>query len=98
MTTKPFVTKALFALALTCPAITLPSPSQAFWQRSQASICADATTARELARHRCDELLGYSDPGWPALGRGLGQAGYRAYRPSTPGPAPAARPPVRRLG
>lgn len=94
--TQSVVIKALFLSALVLPLVAAPSMAAAFWQRSQASMCADATTARELARHRCDELLGYSDPGWPALG--LGQAGYRGYRPLEPGQAPAARPPVRRLG
>ena len=95
---KPVVTKAMFVLALTWPAIAAPSPSVAFWQRSQVSMCADATSVQELARHRCDELRAYADPGWPALG--AGEAGYRAYRPYTPSPGqtPAARPPVRRLG
>lgn len=96
--TIPVVTKALFMLALACPAIALPSPSVAFWQRSQVSMCADATSARELARHRCEELGAYADPGWPALG--LGDAGYRAQRPYAPGSgkSPTTRPPVRRLG
>ncbi len=96
--TKPFVTKALSMLALAWPAIAAPSPAAAFWQRSQVSMCADATSAQEQARHRCDELRAYADPGWPALG--LGEAGYRVYKRFTPGAgqAPATRPPVRRLG
>ena len=97
--TKPTVTKALFVLALAYPAIAVSSPSAAFWQRSQVSMCADATSAQEHARHRCDELRAYADPGWPALG--LGEAGgYRAYRRLSPGAGqtPTARPPVRRLG
>ena len=95
---KPIITKAMFVLALAYPTIAAPSPSAAFWQRSQVSMCADAASAQELARHRCDELRAYADPGWPALG--LGEAGYRAYRRLAPGAGqvPAARPPVRRLG
>ena len=95
---KSTLNKGLFALVLAYPAIAAPSPSAAFWQRSQVSMCADAASAQELARHRCDELRAYADPGWPALG--LGEAGYRAYRRLGPGAgqAPAARPPVRRLG
>ncbi len=74
------------------------SPSQAFWQRSQVSHCADATSDAERARRRCYELNAYADPGWPALG--IGDATYRIdrYRSKGPGPLPNARPPVRRLG
>ncbi|PZO04365.1 MAG: hypothetical protein DCF30_01185 [Hyphomicrobiales bacterium] len=96
---KSTLDKGLFLLALASSAIVAPSPSAAFWQRSQVSMCADATSAQEHARHRCDELRAYADPGWPALG--LGEAGgYRGYRRLVPdaGQAPAARPPVRRLG
>lgn len=96
--TKSALAKAALIAALVSPAITAPLPAAAFWQRSQVSMCADATSAQELARHRCDELRAYADAGWPALG--LGQAGYGAYRTYKSGPAqaPAARPPVRRLG
>lgn len=70
------------------------SPASAFWQRGQVSMCADATSPAERARHRCDELLGYVDPGWPALGLGgIREKGYRA-----PQHAPSPRAPVRRLG
>lgn len=96
--TKSTVTKALFVLALAYVNIAAPSPSAAFWQRSQVSMCADATSAQEYARHRCDELRAYADPGWPALG--LGEAGDRGYHRLSPGAgqSPSARPPVRRLG
>lgn len=90
------VAKPLVRLALTLAAIALSCPSQAFWQRSQVSHCNDATTEAERARHRCEELRAYADPGWPALG--LGAAGYRAYRRQGPAHPPAGLPPVRRLG
>lgn len=77
-------------------ALAASSPSQAFWQRSQVSHCADATSDAERARHRCDELGAYADPGWPALG--LGEAGSRAYRRLAPGHPTKGLPPVRRLG
>ena len=57
-------------------------PASAFWQRSQASACSDATTDAERQRLRCWELNAYADPGWPALGAGGG-----AYLM----PAPSAR-------
>lgn len=70
------------------------SPASAFWQRGQVSMCADATSAAERQRHRCDELLGYVDPGWPALGLGvMREKGYRA-----PQHAPGSRAPTKRLG
>lgn len=90
--------RSIVTLAFAVAGIAAPSPSQAFWQRSQVSHCADATSDAERARHRCEELRAYADPGWPALG--LGEAGYRVYRYRSQGPAfaPAGRPPVRRLG
>lgn len=91
---RPIVT-----LAVALSGIAASSPSQAFWQRSQVSHCADATTDAERARHRCYELRAYADPGWPALG--VGEVGfYRSYKYRTPAPAypPGGRPPVRRLG
>lgn len=90
------VAKPLFSLALALAAIAVSSPSRAFWQRSQVSHCNDAATDAERARHRCEELRAYADPGWPALG--LGAAGYRVYRRPVPGHPPAGLPPVRRLG
>lgn len=61
-------------------------------------MCADATTERERVRHRCHELGAYADPGWPALGvNQSGGWGSRGKAPATQH-APAARPPVRRLG
>jgi hypothetical protein len=90
--------RSIVTLALAVSGIAVSFPSQAFWQRSQVSHCADATTPAELVRHRCDELRAYADPGWPALG--VGEAGYRVYRYRSQGPglAPGSRPPVRRLG
>jgi hypothetical protein len=43
-------------------------PAAAFWERSQFSRCADATTEAERLRLRCWELNAFADPGWPALG------------------------------
>jgi hypothetical protein len=74
------------------------SPSQAFWQRSQVSHCADATSDSERARRRCYELNGYADPGWPALGIGEATDRIDRYRLKGQSPLPSARPPVRRLG
>jgi hypothetical protein len=86
------------ALGLTLISV---APASAFWQRGQVIMCADATSAAERQRHRCDELLGYVDPGWPALGLGS----YREYhergklnRGPHPGLAPGSRTPTRRLG
>jgi hypothetical protein len=50
------------------------SSAAAFWQRSQVSACADATSEAERLRLRCFELNAYADPGWPALGLGRGGA------------------------
>lgn len=72
-----------------------PAPAQAFWSRGQVSMCADATTERERIRHRCHELGGYADPGWPALGQGGGGGRYQVPHPRLP---PGHRPPTRRLG
>lgn len=44
----------------------------AFWRRSQVSMCADAVSDAERARHRCWELEPYIDSGWPVLGIGVG--------------------------
>lgn len=93
------VAKPLFVLVFAATAAALSSPAQAFWQRSQVSHCADATTLAEFARHRCEELRAYADPGWPALGIGeAGLYGVRKYRGPAPAYPPGARPPVRRLG
>ncbi len=70
-------------------------PAQAFWPRGQVSHCADATTPAERARHRCDELRAYADPGWPALGNGVPVYGDR-HKGS--GALRGPRAPVRRLG
>lgn len=90
--------RSIFMLALAFSGVAAASPSQAFWQRSQVSHCADATSDAERARHRCEELRAYADPGWPALG--LGGTAYRAYRYKSMEPAlpPGSRQPVRRLG
>lgn len=87
-----------FAIGL---ALANAAPANAFWQRGQVIMCADATSAAERQRHRCDELLGYVDPGWPALGLGS----YRDYhergklqRAPYPGRAPGPRAPTKRLG
>jgi hypothetical protein len=95
---KSCVGAAILALVAAGVVMASSSPSQAFWQRSQVSMCADATSAQERARHRCDELNAYADPGWPTFG--VGGAAYRAYPRLAPGPGdvPGARPPVRRLG
>lgn len=103
---KSCVGAAILALMTAGVVIASSSASQAFWQRSQVSMCADATSAQERARHRCDELNAYADPGWPALG--VGEAAYRAYPRlvpghghvpgHAPGDVPGVRPPVRRLG
>lgn len=75
------------------------TPADAFWQRGQVIMCADATSAAERQRHRCDELLGYVDPGWPALGsyRDYHERG-KLYRGPHPGVAPGQRAPTKRLG
>lgn len=57
-------------------------PASAFWQRSQASACSDATTDAERQRLRCWELNSYADPGWPALGAGGGA--YLLPAPANP--------------
>lgn len=72
------------------------APAEAFWSRGQVSMCADATTDRERIRHRCHELNGYADPGWPALG--LGAYGPGLHRGVAPGQTPTNRAPTRRLG
>ena len=56
------------ALAGVLLAALASGPAAAFWQRSQASHCSDATTEAERQRHRCWELDGYLDSGRPALG------------------------------
>ena len=91
---KPLLVLA-FAFSIAAPS----RPAQAFWQRSQVSHCADATTPAERARHRCDELRAYADPGWPAFG--IGEAGFYdfgKYRAPASAYPPSGRPPVRRLG
>ena len=90
--------RSVVTLALAGFGIAAPSSSHAFWQRSQVSHCTDATTDAERARHRCEELRPYADPGWPALG--VGDGAYRAYRYRSQGPAfqPGGRAPTRRLG
>ncbi|HEV7258374.1 MAG TPA: hypothetical protein VGN82_11375 [Bosea sp. (in: a-proteobacteria)] len=92
--------RLVVTLVFAVGAVAVSSRSQAFWDRSQVSHCADATTDAERLRHRCYELKAYADPGWPALGLGEGVYGYRAYRYKSPVPAlpPGGRPPVRRLG
>ncbi|MGO4174806.1 hypothetical protein [Bosea sp. TAF32] len=88
----------LFLLALlaggTLPAASLPAA--AFWQRSQVSRCNDATTEAERQRLRCWELNAYADPGWPALGAGLGLGG--AYYLGPPPPPVIKGGVTRRLG
>lgn len=77
------------------------APADAFWQRGQVIMCADATSAAERQRHRCDELLGYVDPGWPALGLGSYRDYHergKLYRGPHPGVAPGQRVPTKRLG
>jgi hypothetical protein len=104
MDVRPIDTGLVATLLALAIALGGTGSAQAFWPRGQVSMCADATSARERARHRCDELNGYADPGWPALG--LGDAGHGAYRGKAsgknrgpaPGYDPANRPPVRRLG
>lgn len=90
--------QAVLALMVAGAALAVPDRAQAFWQRSQVSMCADAASAREYARHRCDELNGFADPGWPALGL---RGGAHRYAPQ-PMPGfrglPDNRAPVRRLG
>ncbi|WP_156323287.1 hypothetical protein [Bosea sp. AAP35] len=97
MKTSPFG-KAFIAFLVAGAGFVSAERAQAFWQRSQVSMCADAVSERERARHRCDELNGFADPGWPALG--LGGAGHRSGLHLSPGyrDIPANRPPVRRLG
>lgn len=56
------------ALVSSVGAMLASAPAEAFWQRSQFSHCRDATTESERQRHRCWELDGYVDSGWPALG------------------------------
>lgn len=58
----------LCALACGLIAALASRPAAAFWQRSQVSHCSDATTDAERVRHRCWELDGYLDSGWPAVG------------------------------
>lgn len=88
----------LFLLALlaggTLPAASLSAA--AFWQRSQVSRCNDATTEAERQRLRCWELNAYADPGWPALGAGLGLGG--AYYLGPPPPPVIKGGVTRRLG
>lgn len=81
--------KILIAL-LVAGAALAPQAASAFWRRSQVSVCSDATTEGERARHRCWELDPYLDRGWPALGVGFGGVG----RPHDGGAGPG-RPPVR---
>jgi hypothetical protein len=88
----------VFSLTLALTAVAAAAPSLAFWQRSQASHCNDATTETERLRHRCDELRAYADPGWPALGLGGAAYGVPRYGAPETGPWPAGRRPTRRLG
>lgn len=77
------------------------APAGAFWQRGQVIMCADATSAAERQRHRCDGLMGYVDPGWPALGLGSYREYHergKLYRGPHPGLAPGSRTPTKRLG
>ncbi|KRE05925.1 hypothetical protein ASE63_06320 [Bosea sp. Root381] len=93
------VAKSLSVLVFAVAAAALSSPAEAFWQRSQVSHCADATTPAERARHRCEELRAYADPGWPVVGVGeMGFYGVRKYRAPASAYPPAGRAPVRRLG
>ena len=63
---------ALLAAALLVGTALASQPAAAFWQRSQASRCSDATSEAERLQLRCWELNAYIDPGWPALGPGGG--------------------------
>ncbi|UZF93548.1 hypothetical protein [Bosea sp. NBC_00550] len=74
----------MFLLALLAGAAA-SQPAAAFWQRSQVSRCNDATTESERQKLRCWELNAYADPGWPALGVGVG-AGGGAYYLGPPAP------------
>lgn len=77
----------MFLLALLAGAAVSAAsqPAAAFWQRSQVSRCNDATTESERQKLRCWELNAYADPGWPALGVGVG-AGGGAYYLGPPAP------------
>ena len=91
---------ALIAVALGLTSVGA-APAAAFWQRGQVIMCADATSAAERQRHRCDELLGYVDPGWPALGLGAYREYHergKLYRGPDLKPAPGQRAPTKRLG
>lgn len=76
---------ALFAVAAGLATLIGTPPAAAFWQRSQVSVCADATTEAERLRHRCWELKAYADPGWPMFAPGFGGAyfgpGHKAPDP-----------------
>jgi hypothetical protein len=74
------------------------SPAAAFWQRSQVSVCADATSEAELMRHRCWELNAYADPGWPAFGARFGGAYGRSWQDLPGGRSRKGAPVTRRLG
>ena len=71
----------LFPACLAAAMAAAGGPASAFWQRSQASACSDATNDSERQRLRCWELNAYADPGWPALGAGGGA--YLMPAPST---------------
>lgn len=60
--------KVLAALGVALGLASGSGPASAFWERSQVSRCADATTPMERERYRCRELLAYADPGWPLRG------------------------------
>lgn len=83
------------ALAGALLAALASGPAAAFWQRSQASHCSDATTDAERARHRCWELDGYLDSGWPTLGA---TGGYFKGSPAQPAPGWPKGGVTRRLG
>ena len=73
------------ALASGLMVVLASTPASAFWRRSQVSHCSDATTDAERARHRCWELDGYIDSGWPALGASGGDfKGGPALAPGWP--------------
>ena len=69
--------------------------ASAFWRRSQVSMCADAVSDAERARHRCWEIEPYLDPGGPVLGLGIGGSSRWKSIERYPAPMPPSPPPYR---
>ena len=77
--------KATWVCAVGFAMLGATTAAEAFWQRSQVSMCADAATEAELLRWRCSELGAYVDPGWPDFRQFYLGRGWHEPRKAAPG-------------